>query len=82
MASLVVDVSAFHGCCLSLGLSKGCTARARVGLVSVGCSAWWWSSEIFLHVQVVGNTSSVLLLESNAVIWAVLVLMILHSILV
>jgi len=47
-----------------------------VGLVSVGCKAWWRSSEIFFHFQVVGKASSVLLLEYNAVIWEILVLMI------
>jgi len=29
----------------------------RVGLVSVECSVWWWSSESFFPVQVVGKAS-------------------------
>ena len=46
----------------------------HLGLVFVRFRAW--SSEIFFHVQVTDKASSVLLLESNAVIWAVLVLII------
>ena len=75
---------AFHDCsvgCLN-GTHIGPMVRLTdmcVGLFSVGCSAWWRSSEIIIHVQVVGKASSVLLLESNAIIWAVLVTMILFS---
>jgi len=52
------------------------------GTGSVGCRAWWHSAcaAVFYHVQVLGKVSSVWLLESNAVIWAVFVLMVNFSI--
>ena len=57
-----------------------CLTGICVGLmVSVGCSAWWWSSDIVFDVQVEGKASSVWLLESNVAIWAVLVLILLFS---
>jgi len=82
-------VWAFHDCSCSLGLTNRYAHWARgpsnyyvCGTGSVGCRAWWHSAcaAVFYHVQVLGKVSSVWLLESNAVIWAVFVLMVNFSI--
>jgi hypothetical protein len=86
--ALVFGVWAFLDNCSHFLGQSNCTRIGPVlsligtcaGLVSVGYSTWWRSSELFFHIQVVGRASSVWSLESNAVIWAVLALMVLFSI--
>jgi hypothetical protein len=45
-----------------------CLNGTHVGLVSVGCSAWWRSSKILFHVQVAGKAPSVVAC-AHADIW-------------